>query len=136
MRDLLVLSRGRVQEIMEEAIEGGHFTRREGTTLARALIAAGLQQTQDVLADVEQLLGRGQSVAAAAGDVVLQQGDRVRRTAGIGSFPILRYDDLSSSQIAGRLKGLTAAQLRKVRDHERRNQQRKTILEAIERRLK
>jgi hypothetical protein len=140
LRDFLrrgvVLSRDRVQEIVDDAVERGHITRREGTDLAQQLISSGRQQTQDALADVEQLLGRGRRASAVAGDAVLQQVDRGRRAAGIGTFPILRYDDLSASQISGRLSGLTPAQLRKVRDHERRNQQRKTILDAIEKRLK
>jgi hypothetical protein len=140
LRDLLrrgvVLTSERVQESLDDAVSRGRITRDDATELAQSLLNAGRQQTQDILADVEQLLGRGRSVSAAAGDRVLQHVDRGRRAAGIGSFPILRYDDLSASQISDRLGGLTPAQLRKIRDHERRNQQRKTILAAIERRLK
>jgi len=45
----------------------------------------------------------------------------VRRTAGVGpSFPITGYDDVNASQIVGRLRDLSPAQLRKVRDRERR----------------
>jgi hypothetical protein len=136
LRRGVVLSRDRVQEVLDDAVGRGHITRRESSELMQALLSSGRQQTQDVLADVEQLLGRGRSASAAAGDAVLKQVDRGRRAAGIGSFPILRYEDLNATQISRRLTGLTAAQLRKIRDHERRNQQRKTILDAIERRLK
>ena len=55
---------------------------------------------------------------------------------GIGSFPILGYDDLSAGQINERLTDLTPAQLRKVRDHEKRNANRKSVLQTIERKLK
>ena len=59
--------------------------------------------------------------------------DRARRTAGIGpSFPILGYDDLTAAQVQGRLDGLTPAELRKVRDYEKRNANRKSVLSAIE----
>jgi hypothetical protein len=37
--------------------------------------------------------------------------------------------------VTKRLGGLTPAQLRKVRDHERRNGKRKSVLGAIERKL-
>jgi hypothetical protein len=51
------------------------------------------------------------------------------------TFPILRYDDLTADQVVIRLSGLTPAELRKVRDHERRNANRKTVLNSIESKL-
>jgi hypothetical protein len=69
-------------------------------------------------------------------DRVLREVDRARRATGLGSpFPIIAYDGLSATQVSVRLDDLTAAQLRKVRDYERRNQNRKSVLDAIERRL-
>jgi hypothetical protein len=61
----------------------------------------------------------------------------VRRTAKVGSnFPISLYDELSVGQIRSRLGDLTPAELRKVRDHERRNANRKGVLSAIESKLR
>jgi hypothetical protein len=51
------------------------------------------------------------------------------------SFPILAYDDLTAAQVIGRLEGLSAAELRKVRDYERRHANRKSVLAAIEKAL-
>jgi hypothetical protein len=77
---------------------------------------------------------RGRAVRSAS--PALAQVDRARRGAGVGpNFPILGYDELNASQIQTRLKDLTSAQLRKVRDHEMRNSNRKTILKAIETKL-
>ena len=60
----------------------------------------------------------------------------MRRTAGVGpSFPITGYDDLTASQVQTRLGTLSPAELRKVRDHERRSAKRKTVLQAIESKL-
>ena len=62
--------------------------------------------------------------------------DKALRMAGFGpSFPIPGYDDLTVAQVESRLDGLIPPQLRKVRDHERRNAKRKTVLRAIESRL-
>jgi len=62
--------------------------------------------------------------------------EQVVRATGFGpSFPISGYDDLTASEVESRLDDLTPAQLRKVRDHERRNAKRKTVLSAIESRL-
>jgi hypothetical protein len=67
---------------------------------------------------------------------VMREVDRARRAAGLGgSFPIAGYDDLTAAKVTERLEGLTAAELRTVRDHERRNANRKSVLAAIERRL-
>jgi len=48
---------------------------------------------------------------------------------------VLGYDELNAAQISDRLGDLTPAQLRKVRDYERRNANRKSVLTAIEKAL-
>jgi polyhydroxyalkanoate synthesis regulator phasin len=75
--------------------------------------------------------------AVKAADPVLAQADKVRRAAGVGpSFPITGYDDLTAAEIQSRLTDLTPAQLRKVRDYERRHANRKSVLSAIESKLR
>jgi hypothetical protein len=65
------------------------------------------------------------------------QADRARRVAGVGSsFPITGYDNLTAAQVQDRLDTLNAAELRQVRDYERRNANRKTVLGAIESKLR
>jgi hypothetical protein len=77
---------------------------------------------------------RGRAVRSAS--PALEQVDKARRGAGVGpNFPILGYHELNATQIQTRLKDLTPAQLRKVRDHEKRNSNRKTILKTIESKL-
>jgi hypothetical protein len=51
------------------------------------------------------------------------------------SFPITAFDDLTAAQVQARLTDLAPAELRKVRDYERRNANRKTVLNAIESKL-
>ena len=61
----------------------------------------------------------------------------VRRAAGVGpNFPITGYEDLTATEIQRRLGDLTPPELRKVRDYERRHGNRKTVLNAIEAKLK
>ena len=74
--------------------------------------------------------------ARDSADPVLAQADRARRAAGVGpSFPILGYDDLTAAQVQSRLDGLSPAELRKVRDYEKRNANRKSVLDAIQSKL-
>ncbi|HYP48666.1 MAG TPA: hypothetical protein VEQ61_08535 [Thermoleophilaceae bacterium] len=144
--DLVMLSRERIEEVLSEAVERGRMTADDAQGIASGLLELGRRQTNDVLNDLERLMGlegarkaagsaRGRAVRAGA--PALAQVDRARRVVGVGpSFPITGYDDLTGEQIQDRLEGLSAPELRKVRDYERRNDDRKTVLEAIESKLR
>jgi hypothetical protein len=107
----LVLTRERIQEVLDDAVERGRMTRADATELLAELVRRG----------------------TAPADRLIRE---VGRAAGLGSsFPIAGYDDLTAAQVSERLDGLTPAQLRTVRDHERRNANRKSVLAAIDRKL-
>jgi polyhydroxyalkanoate synthesis regulator phasin len=136
----VTLTTERLQDAVDDAVRRGRMTRKDAEDLLSTLVSAGRTQTEALLADLEQLLGRGSSVRVRAGtqdagDAVRRTVDRARRRVGAGAFPILDYDDLTAAQITKRLAGLTPAELRKVRDYERRNGKRKSVLGAIERKL-
>ena len=132
--NLILLSRERLQEAVDDAVSRGRMTPGDATDLVQGLLRQGYKQTNDVLADLEQLLGRARKSDAV--DRVVRGADRARRVAGVGpAFPILGYDDLTAAQIAARLGELSPAELRKVRDYERRHGNRKSVLEEIERKL-
>jgi polyhydroxyalkanoate synthesis regulator phasin len=159
--EMVMISRDRIEEVLGEAVDQGRVTARDAQRISSGLVKRGQRQTTDVLKDLEQLLGKGRDeiggrtrgarkaagrarkqASGARGRAVrtaspaLAQADRVRRGAGVGpNFPITGYDELKAPQIQGRLKDLTPAELRKVRDHEKRNANRKTILNAIESKL-
>jgi polyhydroxyalkanoate synthesis regulator phasin len=157
IRDLLargiVITGDRLQETVDEAVKRGRMTRADAEELVANLVQIGRLQTQDALADIESLVERSASqtrrvararvsrVAAAARhtpgtDRALRAVDRARRAAGLGSqFPISGYDDLTAAQVKARLSDLSPAELRKVRDHERRNANRKSVLAVIEKGL-
>jgi polyhydroxyalkanoate synthesis regulator phasin len=142
---LVVLSRERIQEVLDDAAERGRVTRSDANELVAELVSRGRQQTDQLLSDAERLLGRGRQQIGAATmrarrseslDLLLRSADRARRTVGAGqSFPILGYDELTAAQVQGRLDGLSPAELRKVRDYERRHANRKSVLAAIDKQL-
>jgi polyhydroxyalkanoate synthesis regulator phasin len=137
--EMVMLSRERIEEVLGEAVDQGRVTARDAQRITSGLVKRGQRQTTDVLKDLEKLLdpsaARGRAVRRAS--PALAQVDRLRRTAGVGpNFPITGYDDLTASQVQSRLGSLTPAELRKVRDHERRTGNRKTVLSAIESKLK
>jgi polyhydroxyalkanoate synthesis regulator phasin len=132
----IMLPTERVRETLDDAVRRGRMTRSDAEDLAQALINAGRRQTEDLMADVEQLLGRRGKRAPQTSDRIVREVDKAKRAAGLsGSFPISNYDDLAAAQITSRLDDLSPAQLRKVRDYERRHGNRKTVLSAIERKL-
>ena len=140
LRDMLrkgvVLTAEGVKATLDDAVERGRITRKDATELSHSLLSAGRSQAEGFRSDLEQLLGHGRDRAALSSDRVLQEVDRARRRVGVGpSFPITLYDELNAPQIVSRLKDLTPAQLRKVRDHEKRHDNRKSVLSAIEKQL-
>jgi polyhydroxyalkanoate synthesis regulator phasin len=145
----VVLTRERLEQAMDDAVTRGRMTRGDANELVADLLRRGRKQTEEVLGDLEQLVGRSREQLETAAtdarrrarrapgaDRVLREVDRARRSSGIaGSFPILGYDDLTANQITDRLDDLSPAELRKVRDYERRNANRKSVLSAVERKL-
>lgn len=142
---LVVLTRERIEEVLDDAAERGRVTRSDANELAGELVNRGRQQTEQLLSDVERLLGRGRQQIGSATmrarrseslDLLLRSADRARRTVGTGqSFPILGYDELTAAQVQTRLDGLSPAELRRVRDYERRHANRKSVLAAIDKQL-
>ena len=80
------------------------------------------QMTQEVLNTYTQLFNIPLSYA--------QEGLRSAQ------FPIESYDELTVEEVSGRLGGLSAEDLRVVRDYEERNKNRDTILEQLDRRIR
>lgn len=147
--DLVMLTRKRIQETLDEAAERGRVTRTDANDLVTELVNRGRQQTDDLIRDLEQLLGRGLDQIGTATrrarrvepvDRLVRGADRARRTVGVGvgvspAFPILGYDDLTARQAVDRVDELSPPQLRTVRSYERSHGNRKTVLAAVERAL-
>jgi hypothetical protein len=103
------------------------MTRDDAGDLVADLVRRGRRQTDELLRDLEGAL------TAPAERVIREVG----RATGLGpSFPIMGYDDLTAAQVGDRLTDLTPAELRVVRDYEKRNANRKSVLAAVERKLK
>jgi polyhydroxyalkanoate synthesis regulator phasin len=140
-REVVVVSRERLQEVLDEAVARGRMTRDDAGAMLADLLQRGRKQTDDLREDIEGLLdgakGATRKGVAGSAERVLREVDRARRVAGVGpSFPILGYDDLTAAQVNERLGDLDAAELRKVRDYEKRNANRKSVLAAVEQKLK
>jgi polyhydroxyalkanoate synthesis regulator phasin len=109
--DVVTVTRERLQEIVDDAVQRGRMTRTDATDLITEIFSRSRNTTEDIV-------------------------DRARRATGLGTaFPIANYERLTAAEVQTRLDKLSPAELRKVRDYERRNANRKTVLAAIESKL-
>jgi hypothetical protein len=106
-RSVLTITRERLQDTLDDAVRRGRMTRDDAS---------------DLLAEILR-----RAVSAPGG--------MVRLVTGSDGFPIDDYDDLTAAQIVTQLSELDAPELRRVRDYERRNANRKTVLAAVETKL-
>jgi hypothetical protein len=117
--DLVVLTRARLQEVVDEMVERGRITRGDAADLVADLLARGRTQADELLE-----LGVRAPLEVA------------RRVAGLGpEFPIAGYDDLTAAEVIAKLDEMSDADLRRVGAYEKANANRKTVLGAVERKL-
>jgi polyhydroxyalkanoate synthesis regulator phasin len=150
----ITISRDRLQEVIDDAVRRGRMTRSDADEIVGRLVTRGRDQADDLLNQLERLLTQAREAPAKARqqagaraqkarkkalkavDKPLAGADRVRRAARVPGFPITAYDDLSVRQVDRRLQDLSRAELRRVRDYERRNKARKGVLRSVDRQLK
>lgn len=135
----VMISRERLEEVVEDAVRRGRMTRSDAEELVSRIVVRGREQAGELL---EQVVGpprrevtRAARRARDRANQPLRRFDRARRRARIGRFPITAYDQLTVPQINDRLRELTQAELRKVRDYEVRKRNRKSVLQAVDRKL-
>jgi hypothetical protein len=88
-------------------------------------------------------LASGQTAAGVVGaatDATARTVDAAtggaRRTAEAATFPIAGYDEMNVEEISDRVDALSDEQVRRLRDYERANQNRKTLIERFDSRLR
>ena len=110
--DVMVITRERLQDTLDDAVRRGRMTRDDATDLLAEILRRAI---------------------SAPTDRVIKEVRRV--TGAADEFPIVDYDDLTAAQIVSQLGGLEPLDLRRVRDYERRNANRKTVLAAVDAKL-
>ena len=141
-QDVLLLTRERVQEALDDAASRGRVTRKDANDLVTDLVNRGKHHGDEFRKEFDTMIerGRGQLESATrrarrapVADRIVRGADRARRAAGVGpSFPILGYDDLNASQVQSRVGDLSKPDLRKVLTYEKSHANRKTVTSALE----
>jgi hypothetical protein len=111
-----------LQQTAQQWMEQAQQQRQTFQQQAQQQQQAFQEMTQEVLSTYTQLFSIPISYA--------QEGIRSAQ------FPIEGYDELTVEEISGRLGGLSADDLREVRDYEERNKNRETVLEQLDRKIR
>jgi polyhydroxyalkanoate synthesis regulator phasin len=138
---LVMLTRDRIEEALNDAVSRGRVTADDAQDLATALLERGRRQTNDVLGDLDKMLSAKASTAKRVAGVKSKaskaKASKAAPKASSAPTPgIAGYDDLNAKQVQEKLADLAPAKLRQVREYERANANRKTVVAAIDRRLK
>lgn len=93
--------------------------------------------TQQGLEATEQVTRQGLRVA----EEVLRQTEKASRkaelrTAVFGALKTANYDELTVDEISGRLEGLSTEELKKLREFEKQNKNRETLIERIDSKIR
>ena len=110
---------------------------REGLRTTQQAARQGLEAT-------EQMARQGLKVAEEVtekSEEVLKQTEKATkevelRTAVFGALKTTNYDELSVDQISRKLDGLSTEELGKVREFEKRNKNRETLIDQLDRKIK
>jgi hypothetical protein len=110
---------------------------REGMRMTQQANQQGLEATEQV---ARQGLRVAHEAAEQTGEV-LRQTEKVTREAELktvvsGALKTANYDELKVDEISKRLNGLSTGELRKVREYEKRNKNRETLIEQIDRKIR
>ncbi len=103
---------------------------RSGTEMA----AEGAREGARTLA--ETTTGLVGTAAGAAGATAGAAAGAAREASDAATFPIPGYDSMTVEEIEEKLGPLTDEQVRRLRDHERQNQNRKTLIERYDAKLR
>ena len=66
---------------------------------------------------------------------VARMTDATREAMEEVMFPIVGYNEMNVAKVTEKLEGLSVEELKRVRDYERRNKNRETVLERIDQRI-
>ena len=110
---------------------------REGLKNAQEATRQGLQATQQV---AQQGLRVAEETAEQTEKVLRETAEATReaelQAAVYGALRTPSYEDLNVDEVSKRLDGLSAEQLKKVREYEKKNKDRETLIEQIDRKIK
>jgi hypothetical protein len=114
------------QRATRQGLEATGQVARQGLQATEQVALQGLRAAEEVAEHTEEVLRRTEEATKQA----------ELRTAVLGALKTEDYEGLSVAEISKRLDGLSAEQLKEVREFEKQNKDRETLIEQIDRKIR
>ena len=124
------------QEVLDGAVREVRHQAESNRSLTQELVERAEQQRGAYRTLVEQSVDAYMDLLYAPLSYYKQGLRVVEGELERATFPIANYDELNVAEISKHIDGFTAAQIREVREYERRNKNRETLIDQFDRKLK
>jgi hypothetical protein len=114
------------QRATRQGLEVTEQVARQGLRTTEQAARQGLRVAEEATERTEDVLGQTEKVTREA----------ELRTAVLGALGTADYDELSVDEVSKRIEGLPTEQLKKVREFEKKNKNRETLIEQIDRKIR
>jgi hypothetical protein len=125
----------RVRKLYGELVDRGQERLGPVERVVRRRTREVEDRTQEAAGEVRKAARTASARAEAATDAVAPKLPRVAAPKRASELPIKGYADLTAAEIVAATKGLTQTDLARVYKFERANENRSTVLEAVESRF-
>jgi hypothetical protein len=114
------------QRATQQGIEVTEQVARQGLRVSEEVTRQGLRVAEEATEQTEDVLRQTEKATREA----------ELRTAVLSALGSANYDELSVAEVSRRIEGLPTEQLEKVREFEKRNKNRETLIEQIDRKIR
>jgi hypothetical protein len=114
------------QQATQQSLEATEQVARQGLMVAKETTKQGLRVAEDTAERTDKALRQTEKATHEA----------ELRTAVFSALGTTDYDGLSVDEVSRRIEGLPAEQLKKVREFEKKNKNRETLIAQIDRKIR
>jgi hypothetical protein len=114
------------QQATQQALEATEQLARQGLRASEEATRQGLRVAEEATEQTDKVLRQTEKVTREA----------ELRTAVLAALETTDYEGLSVEEVSKRIEGLPTKQLRKVREFEKQNKNRQTLIEQIDRKIR
>jgi hypothetical protein len=114
------------QRATQQGLEATQQVARQGLQATEQVTQQGLRVAEETTEQTEKVLRRTEEATRQA----------ELKAAVFGALKTTNYEDLSVEDIVKQLDGLTIQQLEQVREYEKQNKDRETLIEEIDRKIR
>jgi hypothetical protein len=115
-----------LQRATQQGLEVTEQVARQGLRASEQATQQGLRVAEEATEQTEDVLRQTEKVTREA----------ELRTAVLGALKTANYDELTVEEVSKRIEGLPTEQLKKVREFEKNNKNRETLIEQIDRKIR